>query len=77
MPYPHACIARWAELDEDAGPLEATIVHLKKEIGATQTECAELQRAWIRQQTELVTVQKNRTKVTEKGPPFFMNLWKA
>ena len=46
-----------AELDEDAGPLEATIVHLKREIGNKMAENAELQRAWIKQQTELVTVQ--------------------
>ena len=46
-----------AELDEDAGPLEATIVHLKKEIANKMGENAELQRAWIKQQTELVTVQ--------------------
>lgn len=46
-----------AELDEDAGPLEATIVHLKREIGNKMGENGELQRVWIKQQTELVTVQ--------------------
>ena len=46
-----------ADLDEDAGPLEATIVHLKKEINHKMEENAELQRNWIKNQTELVTVQ--------------------
>jgi len=54
-----------AELDEDAGPLEATIVHLKREIGTKMGETAELQRAWIRQQTELVTVQNSNQSVAE------------
>ena len=31
------------DLDEDAGPLEATILHLKKEIAAIQAESAQLQ----------------------------------
>lgn len=50
------------DLDEDAGPLEATILHLKKEIAAIQAESAQLQRAWIKNQTELVSVQ-NRNAV--------------
>ena len=54
------------DLDEDAGPLEATIVHLKKEMGNVGAECAELQRAWIKQQTELVTVQKDNQQVSEE-----------
>ena len=54
------------DLDEDAGPLEATIVHLKKEIGHVQAECTELQRAWIKQQTELVTVQNHNHAVGEE-----------
>jgi len=55
-----------AELDEDAGPLEATIVHLKREINNKTAESAELQRAWIKQQTELVTVQNSNAQVSEK-----------
>jgi len=55
-----------AELDEDAGPLEATIVHLKREINTKMAETAELQRAWIKQQTELVTVQNSNQSVGEK-----------
>ena len=55
-----------AELDEDAGPLEATIVHLKREIGTKQGETAELQRAWINQQTDLVTVQNTNQSVGER-----------
>lgn len=51
-----------AELDEDAGPLEATIVHLKREINTKKEETAELQRAWIKQQTELVTVQNSNQR---------------
>ena len=55
-----------ADLDEDAGPLEATILHLKKEMASVGAECAELQRAWIKQQTELVTVQKDNQQVSEE-----------
>jgi len=55
-----------AELDEDAGPLEATIVHLKREIGQKTAECADLQRNWITQQTELVTVQNSNQTVQEQ-----------
>ncbi len=55
-----------AELDEDAGPLEATIVHLKKEIRQKTIECSELQRAWITQQTDLVTVQNTNQSIGEK-----------
>ena len=55
-----------AELDEDAGPLEATIVHLKKEIRQKTVECNELQRAWITQQTDLVTLQNRNQSVGEK-----------
>ena len=54
-----------AELDEDAGPLEAAIVHLKREINNKQAENTELQRAWIKQQTELVTVQNANQTVAE------------
>jgi len=55
-----------AELDEDAGPLEATIVHLKKEIHHKTVECGELQRQWITQQTDLVTVQNANQSVAER-----------
>jgi chromosome segregation ATPase len=55
-----------AELDEDAGPLEATIVHLKREINTKMGETAELQRTWIKMQTELVTVQNTNQSVAER-----------
>ena len=55
-----------ADLDEDAGPLEATIVHLKKEINHKMEENAELQRNWIKNQTELVTVQNSNQAVAER-----------
>ena len=45
------------DLDEDAGPLEATIMHLRKEMGGVQAASTELQRAWINRQTDLVAVQ--------------------
>ena len=53
------------DMDEDAGPLEATIVHLKKEMAKVQAEGGELQRAWIKNQTELVTVQNRNMLVAE------------
>ena len=53
------------DLDEDAGPLEAAIVHIKKDIAAKQAESAELQRTWIKGQTELVTLQNQNAGVAE------------
>ena len=54
-----------AELDEDAGPLEATIVNMKREIHAKSQECTELQRLWIKQQTDLVAVQNSNQAISE------------
>jgi len=55
-----------AELDEDAGPLEATIVHLKRELSGKHAENAELQRVWIKAQTELVNVENSNQTVGEQ-----------
>merc|ERR1740117_863683 len=57
--------AGMADLDEDAGPLEATIVNMKKEINSKSQECSELQRQWIKQQTELVAVQNSNQSTSE------------
>ncbi|KAL3911028.1 MAG: hypothetical protein SGPRY_008848, partial [Prymnesium sp.] len=54
-----------AELDEDAGPLEATIVHLKREVGEKMSENSELQRSWIKAQTELVAIANANQSVSE------------
>eukprot|EP00967_Tisochrysis_lutea_P140235 scaffold256018_cov31-Tisochrysis_lutea.AAC.1 len=54
------------ELDEDAGPLEATIVNLKKEINARSKACSDLQRDWINMQTELVTIENSNTGVADQ-----------
>jgi hypothetical protein len=53
------------DLDEDAGPLEATILHLKKEIASVQAAGGVLQRAWIKDQTELVAVQNRNALLGE------------
>jgi len=55
-----------AELDEDAGPLEATIVHLRREMLTKLTENAELQRVWIKAQTEMVNVANGNQTVNEQ-----------
>lgn len=59
--------AGMSELDEDAGPLEATIVHLKKEIHAKAKACSELQREWISMQAELVAVENGNTAVADQA----------
>lgn len=41
-------------------------MHLKKEIRQKTVECNELQRAWITQQTDLVTLQNRNQSVGEK-----------
>ncbi len=43
------------EVDENTGPLEATIKNISKEIMQRVKESAELQKEWIKSQTELVT----------------------
>jgi chromosome segregation ATPase len=44
-------------VDENTGPLEATIHNLTKAIGAKAEECASMQRQWLTTQTNLVTMQ--------------------
>ena len=41
-------------------------MHLKREIGGKQGENAELQRVWIKKQTELVNCQNSNTTVSEQ-----------
>lgn len=45
--------------EENTGPLEATINHLKKEIEQKRKESTELQRSWIRLQTTLVQLTED------------------
>ena len=42
--------------DENTGPLEATIKNLRKEMTAISNSSGEMQREWIKTQTELVTL---------------------
>merc|ERR1712072_1017297 len=42
-----------------------TIVNMKKEINSKAQECSELQRQWIKQQTELVAVQNSNQTTSE------------
>lgn len=49
--------------DEEAmGPLEATIRQLRAEIETKAAESAEMQRQWIRGQTELVTLENDNVR---------------
>jgi len=54
-----------AGLDEDAGPLEATIASLKKEIGAKAADCAQTQQRWVQKQAELVAVETSNGGVAD------------
>mmetsp|Transcript_1510 Transcript_1510/g.2491 ORF Transcript_1510/g.2491 Transcript_1510/m.2491 type:complete len:914 (+) Transcript_1510:102-2843(+) len=51
--------------EENLGPLENTIKNLSKEIDSTMQECKELERSWLRQQTEMVALSAERDQATE------------
>eukprot|EP00455_Lapot_gusevi_P048339 TRINITY_DN6659_c0_g3_i1.p1 TRINITY_DN6659_c0_g3~~TRINITY_DN6659_c0_g3_i1.p1 ORF type:complete len:906 (-),score=334.81 TRINITY_DN6659_c0_g3_i1:228-2891(-) len=52
--------------DENTGPLEATIKNLTKEIASKVQECDEMQRNWIKGQTELVDLMNQTNQQQEK-----------
>eukprot|EP00899_Mesostigma_viride_P013156 jgi/Mesvir1/21841/Mv04224-RA.1 len=52
--------------DENLGPLEATIVNVTREIAAKGKESKEQQRAWVRFQTELVSLQAENNALAER-----------
>jgi hypothetical protein len=50
-------------VDDNTGPLEATIKNLLKEISSVNKETGELSREWIKTQTELVAlVSQSKTE---------------
>lgn len=54
-------------LEENTGPLEATINNLLKELQNTEKSVGEQQREWIKIQTELVAVSANSTALAEEA----------
>ena len=53
--------------EENLGPLENTIRNLDKEIEQTANECKDLEREWLRKQTEMVTLSAECDEVGEKN----------
>eukprot|EP01036_Dinobryon_divergens_P025904 gene25904-34497_t len=53
--------------EENLGPLENTIRNLDKEIDSTANECKDLEREWLRKQTEMVTLSAECDEVAEKN----------
>ncbi|RYH29899.1 hypothetical protein EON65_06985 [archaeon] len=53
--------------EENLGPLENTIKNLNKEIENTTLECKELEREWLRRQTEMVTMSAECDALHEKN----------
>lgn len=53
--------------EENLGPLENTIKNLEKEIDAVGEECKELEREWLRKQTEMVTLSADCDQLGEKN----------
>ena len=51
--------------EENLGPLENTIRNLNKETESTLEECKELERDWLRRQTELVTATTEGDSLSE------------
>lgn len=53
--------------EENLGPLENTIRNLEKEIDSTANECKELEREWLKKQTEMVALSADCDQVGEKN----------
>jgi chromosome segregation ATPase len=53
--------------EENLGPLESTIRNLNKEIDSINNECKELERDWLKKQTEMVGLSSEADKVNEEN----------
>lgn len=53
--------------EENLGPLENTIKNLSKEIDSISTECKELEREWLKRQTEMVTLSSECETLQERN----------
>ena len=53
--------------EENLGPLENTIKNLNKETDAITQECKELEREWLKRQTEMVTISAECDQVGEQN----------
>lgn len=53
--------------EENLGPLENTIKNLNKEIEATAAECKELEREWLKRQTEMVAMSAECETLQERN----------
>eukprot|EP01038_Epipyxis_sp_PR26KG_P011107 gene11107-14909_t len=53
--------------EENLGPLENTIKNLNKEIDNTLLECKELEREWLKKQTDMVTQSAECDGIAEKN----------
>lgn len=53
--------------EENLGPLENTIKNLNKETESILSECKELEREWLKKQTEMVTVVSVADQVAEQN----------
>jgi coiled-coil domain-containing protein 40 len=51
--------------EENLGPLEYTIKNLEREIDALSTECKDLERDWLKRQTEMVAVTSEGDEIAE------------
>lgn len=51
--------------EENLGPLENTVKNLRKETHALNEECKELERNWLKSQTEMVAVASEADKIAE------------
>ena len=60
-------IVEMAGGEESLGPLESTIRNIVKEMGSIEEECKELEREWLKRQTEMVAVVSESEKVSEEN----------
>ena len=53
--------------EENLGPLENTVKNLEKELEAVGNECKELEREWLKKQTEMVSVTAEAEEISEEN----------
>lgn len=53
--------------EENLGPLENTIKNLEKEIELLSNECKELEREWLKKQTEMVGISLESDRISEQN----------
>ena len=60
-------IVEMAGGEENLGPLENTIRNIQKETNALQDDCKELEREWLKRQTEMVAIVAESERISDEN----------